>query len=76
MKSSKTYLYDIVVGGFYRFKVFRIEDAAHQVYYVGERTNHGATVLADKEEDIRPQLEKQVPILNEFWAKVDKGLSK
>lgn len=70
MKATKTYLYDIIVGGYYVFKVYKIEDAAHQVYYVGERTNHGATVLADKEEDIRPQLEWQVPILNEFWAKV------
>lgn len=69
-KATKTYLYDIVVGGFYRFKVFRIEDAAHQVYYVGERTTHGGTVLADREEDIRPQLERQVEWLNQFWAKV------
>lgn len=70
MKPTKTYLYDIIVGGYYVFKVYRIEDAAHQVYYVGERTNHGGTVLADKEEDIRPQLERQVKWLNEFWAKV------
>ena len=76
MKPSKTYLYDICVGGYYVFKVYRIEDATHQVYYVGERTNHGATVLADKLEDIKPQLERQVPILNDFWAKVDKGWSK
>ena len=52
------------------WKVYRIEDAAHQVYYVGERTNHGGTVLADKEEDIRPQLERQVKWINEFLAKV------
>lgn len=70
MKPSKTFLYNIILGGFYTWRVYRIEDAAHQVYYVGERTNHGGTVLADKEEDIRPQLEVQVPILNEFWAKV------
>ena len=70
MRLTKTYLYDIIVGGCYVFKVYRIEDAAHRVYYVGERTNRGGTVLADKEEDIRPQLERQVKWLNEFWAKV------
>ena len=70
MKPTKTFLYNICLGGFYVWKVYRIEDAAHQVYYVGERTNHGGTVLADKEEDIRPQLEAQVPILNRFLAKV------
>ena len=68
--ATKTFLYNITLGGFYTWKVCRIEDAAHQVYYVGERINYGGTVLADKEEDIKPQLEKQVPILNEFWSKV------
>lgn len=67
---TKTYLYDIILGGFYMWRVFKIEDAHHQVYYVGERTNHGATVLADKEEDIKPQLERQIKWLNEFWAKI------
>lgn len=67
---TKTFLYNICLGGFYVWKVYRIEDAAHQVYYVGERTNHGGTVLADKEEDIRPQLERQVKWINEFWSKV------
>lgn len=67
---TKTFLYNIYLDGFYVWKVYRIEDAAHQVYYVGERTNHGATVLADKEEDIRPQLERQVKWINEFLAKV------
>ena len=67
---TKTYLYDIILGGFYTWRVFKIEDAHHQVYYVGERTNHGATVLADKEEDIKPQLERQIKWLNEFWAKI------
>lgn len=70
MKLTKTYLYDIIVGGYYVFKVYRIVDASHRAYYVGERTNYGGTVIADKEENIRPQLEKQVPILNSFWAKV------
>lgn len=70
MKPSKTFLYNITLGGFYTWRVYRIEDAAHQVYYVGERTNHGGTVLADKEEDIRPQLERQVKWINEFLAKV------
>jgi len=70
MGATKTYLYDIIVGDFYVFKVFRIEDAAHQVYYVGERTNHGGTVLADKLEDIKPQLEAQVPLIKRFWEHV------
>ena len=41
MKPSKTYLYDICVGGYYVFKVYKIEDAAHHVYYVGERLTTG-----------------------------------
>ena len=69
-KIMKEYLYTITLGDFYQWKVYKITDAARHVHYVGERTNHGATVLADKEEDIRPQLEWQVPLINEFWAKV------
>lgn len=69
-KLTKTFLYNVYVGGFYVFRVFKIEDAHHMVYYVAERTTHGATVLADKEEDIRPQLERQVKWINEFWARV------
>lgn len=66
----KTYLHTVCVGGFYQYKVYKIEDAAHQVYYVAHPVGHGGTVLADKLEDIRPQLEKQVPILNDFLSKV------
>ena len=69
MKPSKTFLYNIIVGDFYLFRVFKIEDAAHQVYYVGERTNRGGTVIADMEEDIRPKLEAQVPLINRFLEK-------
>ena len=66
---KKTYLYDIILGGFYRWRVFKIEDARHNVYYSGERTNHGATVLADKLEDIKPQLARQVKLINQFLKK-------
>ena len=66
---TKTYLYDIIVGGFYRFRAFKVEDAGHNVYYIGERTNHGATVLGDSEEEIRSKLEKQVPLINRFLEK-------
>lgn len=67
---KKEYLYDIIVGDFYAYKVYKITDAALQVYYVAHPVGHGGTVLADKEEDIRPQLEKQAVILNDFLKRV------
>ena len=69
-KAKKEFLYTIIVGDYYAFRVFRVTDAANQVYYIGSPVGRGGTVLADKEEDIRPQLEKQVPILNSFLARV------
>lgn len=67
---TKTYLYTITVGDFYQYKTYKIVDGIGQTYYVAHPVSHGGTVLADREEDIKPQLEKQVPILNDFLAKV------
>lgn len=67
---QKNYLYTISVGGFYQWKLYQIVDGIGQVYYAAHPVGHGGTVLADKVEDILPQLEKQVPILNDFLAKV------
>lgn len=69
-KVTKEFLYTLCVGGFYSWNVYRITDAAHQVYYMVTPQGHGGTVLADKEEDIRPQLEKQVVILNDWLSKI------
>lgn len=68
--ATKTYLYTTCVGDFYQYKVYKITDAAGYSYFVAHPVNHGGTVLADKEEDIKPLLEKQVPILNDFLSKV------
>lgn len=76
MQVKKEYLYTIALGGYYQWKVYKITDAAHISYFVAHPVNHGGSVLADKEEDIKPQLEKQVPILNDFLSKVDRGLSR
>ena len=67
---TKTYLYTTSAGGFYQWKVYKIVDGAGQVYYAAHPVGHGISALADKLEDIYPQLEKQVPILNDFLAKV------
>lgn len=75
-KAIKEFLYTICVGDFYYFKVYKVTDAALQVYYIANPQGHGITVLADKEEDIRPQLERQVPIINSFLQKIDKGPSR
>lgn len=67
--AKKEYLYNITVGGFYAYKVYKITDAALQVYYVAHPVGHGGTVLVDKEQDIRPQLERQAVILNDWLSK-------
>ena len=67
---TKTYLYTITVGDFYQYKAYKIVDGIGQTYYVAHPVLHGGTVLADNEADLKPQLEKQVPILNDFLAKV------
>lgn len=68
-KATKEFLQTIIVGNFYMFKLFKVTDAAHQVYYIGERTNRGGTVIGDTKEDVIRQLESQVPILNLYTEK-------
>lgn len=69
-KAKKEFLYTIIVGDCYTFRVFRVTDAAKQVYYIGERTNHGGTRLADTEEELKKLLEADVPIINDWLSKV------
>lgn len=66
---TKTYLYDIIVGNFYRFKVYKIVDGIGQTFYTASPVSHGGTVIADTEKEIKPLLEKQVKPLNDFLAK-------
>lgn len=68
-KATKEFLKTIIVGNFYVFKLFKVTDAAKQVYYIGERTNRGGTVIGDDEADVIKQLEAQVPILNLYSEK-------
>lgn len=51
------------------FKLYKVTDAAHQVYYIGSRTTRGGTVLGDTEEEVIKKLEAQVPILNLYTEK-------
>lgn len=69
-KLSKEYLYTYSTGGFYQFHIYKITDAAHQVYYVGSPVTHGGTKLADTEEELKKLLDAEVPILNDFLSKV------
>lgn len=69
-RAKKEFLYTIIVGDYYAFKVFRVTDAANQVYYIGSPQGHGGTRLADTEEELKKELEKEVPILNSWLAKV------
>lgn len=73
-KIIKEYLYTTSADGFYQWKVYKITDGIGQVYYVAHPVGHGISALADKLEDIQPQLEKQVPILNDFLSKVDRRI--
>lgn len=67
---KKEFLYTLTLGDFYSWNVYRITDAAKYSYFVAHPVNHGASVLTEIETEIKPQLEKQVLILNEFLAKV------
>lgn len=70
MRITKTYQYTVCVGGFYQFNVYKVVDAAHQVWYIGEPLGpHGATMLGDTEEELRAKLEAEVPIINDFIRK-------
>lgn len=68
-KATKEFLRTIIVGNFYIFRLYKVTDAAHQVYYIGSRTTRGGTVLGDTEEEVIKQLEAQVPILNLYTEK-------
>ena len=68
-KVTKEFLRTVIVGDFYMFKLFRVTDAAHQVYYIGGRIDRGGTVIGDTEEDVIRQLEAQVPILNLYSSR-------
>lgn len=68
-KATKEFLRTVIVGNFYVFRLFKVTDAAKQVYYIGERTNRGGTVIGDTEEDVIKKLEAQVPILNLYSEK-------
>lgn len=69
MKLSKTYLYNICVGGFYQFQVYQVVDAHHQVYFIGEPVARGGTKIADTIPDLHKLLEAQVPLLNKYTEK-------
>jgi hypothetical protein len=68
-KATKEFLRTIIVGDFFVFKLHKVTDAAKQVYYIGERTNRGGTVIGDTEEDVKKQLEAQVPLIKQFLEK-------
>lgn len=70
MKLIKNYLYNICVGGFYQFKIFQVVDGQKQMYYIGEPVKDGVTNTAEKIEDLRKQLDAQVPLLNSFMRRV------
>lgn len=69
-RATKEFMYSIIVGDYYAFNVYKITDAAKQVYYIGNPVNHGGTQIADTEEELKKLLEAEVPILNDFLAKV------
>lgn len=66
MKLTKTYLYNITVGGFYQFRVFQVVDAHKLVYFIGEPVARSGTKIADKISELHKLLEAQVPLLNKY----------
>ena len=68
-KVTKEFLRLVIVGGLYQFKLFKVTDAARQVYYIGGRIDRGGTVIGDTVEDVERQLEAQVPLINRFLEK-------
>lgn len=69
MRLTKTYLYDICVGNFYNFHIYKITDAHKQIWYTASPVTHGGTRSADSIEELRKELEKQVEPLNRFLQK-------
>lgn len=68
-KLTKEFLRTIIVGDFYAFNLFKVTDAAHQTYYIGERTTRGGTVIGYTEQDVVRQLEAQAPLIKQFLEK-------
>lgn len=66
MKLTKTYLYNITVGGWYQFQVFLVVDAHKQRYFIGEPVGRGGTKIADTVPELHKLLEAQVPMLNKY----------
>lgn len=69
-KAKKEFMYSIIVGNYYAFNIYKVTDAALNVYYIGNPQGHGATRIADTEEELKKELEKEVPILNNWLAKI------
>lgn len=69
MKLTKTYLYNITVGGFYGFRVYQVVDAHKLVYFIGEPVGRGGTKIADTIPELHKLLEAQVPMLNKYTEK-------
>lgn len=69
-KAKKEFMYSIIVGGYYAFNVYKVTDAAKQVYYIGSPQGHGGTRLADTEEELKKLLEAEVPIINDWLSKI------
>lgn len=67
---QKIFIETVVVGGQYAFNCYKFIDAAGQVWYAAHPVTRGGTRLADKYEDLLPQLEAEVPILNSFLQRV------
>lgn len=66
MQITKTYLYNICVGGFYQFQVYQVVDAHKQRYFIGEPVARGGTKIADTIPELHKLLEAQVPMLNRY----------
>lgn len=63
-------MYSIIVGDYYAFNIYKVTDAAKQVYYIGSPQGHGGTKIADTVEELKKELEKEVPIINDWLSKV------
>ena len=68
-KTKKEYVETYVAGNFYSFQIYRIEDAAHRVFYTAHPVNHGGTRNADTLEEVKRLVDAEVPIINDFLAK-------
>lgn len=69
-KATKEFLYTIIVGDYYAFRIFKVTDAAHQIYYIGSPQGHGGTRIADTEDELKKLLAAEVPVLNDWLSKV------